>query len=130
MNAVIGVFSSGEYKYKDGSKVWCNKDQPHHFRTSRTSMIGFKKLLVDWEFNKKAVQFDEETLDLSVEGKPVLSVNAKDGELKTHWLNSEWGNWQELLDSDKFKELVKNGNDSLKIAKELRAKGKGKGKPE
>ena len=103
MNSVIEVFISDEYKYKNGSKVLCNKDQPRHFRTSRTFMIGFKKLLVESKFSKMAVQFDVETLDLSVEGKPVVSVNAKDGELKMHWLNSEWGNWQELLDSEKFK---------------------------
>ena len=66
---------------------------------------------------------------MNVDEEPVLSVDAQRGELKVTWIDAAWKNWHELQDAEEFKALVKTGNSALKIAKELRAKGRGKGKP-
>ena len=92
--------------------------------------MGLKRLLVEWKFNKKALQFDDDTMILTVEKKPVVLVHAHEGHLKLEWLDDKWGSWEQLLNATEYKELVENANVALKIAQELRAKGKGKGKPE
>ena len=132
MNAATEMFQSKTLTHGDygEGKVWCNKDRPHHERMSRAFLADLKKLLVNWQLNKKAVQFDEDAMILSIELKPVLQVSAQGGHLKLQWLDAKWESWQELVDSKEFKELVEKGNAALKIAQGLRNKGKGKGKPE
>ena len=46
------------------------------------------------------------------------------------WLVAKWGGWEQLLNAAEYKELIEKGNTASKTAQELRAKGKGKGKPE
>ena len=129
MDAAIAMFSSKALTHEDSGKVWCNKDKPHHLRTARKFLADFKKLLIVWKFEKKAVKFDEESLTLSVEDKPVVQVSAKDDMLKLDWQDQEWENWQDVVGAKEFKELIVGSNEVLRVAKELRAKGKGKGKP-
>ena len=128
MNAAIAMFARVEVVHGGGGKVWCNKDQPHSFRTARKFLIDFKKLLVKWEFNKKAIDFDEDTLTMSVEKKPALEVKVQEGELKLTWVDGVWGSWKELVEAEEVQTLLMTASDALKIAKELRAKGSGKGK--
>ena len=133
MNAAIEMFHNKTLTHGDGAdgKVWCNKDRPHHERTSRGFLVGLKKLFVDgWKYNKTAIQFDDDLMIFRVEKKTIVQVNAQGGDLKLQWLNTEWGSWKELVDAAEFRELLEKGNAALKIAQELRAKGKGKGKPE
>ena len=49
--------------------------------------------------------------------------------MKLAWLEAKWGSWKELTDAAELKKLIEEGNVALKIAQELRNKGKGKGKP-
>ena len=53
-----------------------------------------KKLFVDgWEY-RKAVKFDDDMMILSVEGNPIVKVNAQRGYLKLAWLAAKWGSWK------------------------------------
>ena len=46
MGTSIAVFKSKVITHGDAAeKAWCNKDLPHHMRTSRTFLADFKKLL-------------------------------------------------------------------------------------
>ena len=47
--------------------------------------------MVKWEFNRKAIQFDDGDLTLSVEGKPVSKASAEKNELKLTWIDAAWG---------------------------------------
>ena len=69
MDAAILMFQNKTLMHGGGAdgKAWCNKDRPHHERTARGFLVGLKRLLVEWKFNKKALQFDDDTMILTVE---------------------------------------------------------------
>ena len=113
----------------NGNRVWSNKDMSHSLRAARKLLLGLKRLLVTWEFNKKCISVDESTMILSVEDKKVVHAVAKDDVLHLEWLNDDWKNWKNLTDHPGFQDCMTKCNESLLIAKNLRSKGKGKGKP-
>jgi hypothetical protein len=129
MGTSIALFQSNMITHGDAAeKTWCNKDLPHHMRTSRTFLADFKRLLtVTWKYNKKSVNYDEETMTLSVEGKPIIKVSAQEGHMDLKWLEVEWQEWKDVVEAAEFIEIVKKGDVALKVAKELRASSKGKG---
>ena len=64
---------------------------PHHMRTSRTFLADFKRLFaMTWKYNKKSVNYDEESMTLSVTGKPIIKVSAQEGHMDLKWLEVEW----------------------------------------
>ena len=67
---------------------------------------------------------------MTVQGKPVASVEIEDCQLKISWLDDTWKEWKELHDSEEVKGLINTGNKRLKDATEskIRELGKGKGK--
>ena len=67
-------------------------------------------------------------LDDELREKTVLEVKVQEGELKLTWVDDVWGSWKELVEAEDVQTLLKTASDVLKIAKELRAKGSGKGK--
>jgi len=50
-----------------------------------------------------------------------------DEKLKTKWLDSAWGQWQELQHSKELEALVKTAEEKLSKSTKVAIKGKGKG---
>lgn len=67
-------------------------------------------------------------MKLSVAGKPMIKVSAQEGRMDLKWLEAEWQEWKDVVETAEFTEIVKKGDAALKVAKELRASSKGKGK--
>ena len=86
-------------------------------------------LLVEWRVNKKVIRIDDVTSTMYIEEKSVLQVEINDGALKLNWLDKSWEDWEALTNSPELLELLSVGKTSLQQARELRAKGRGKGKP-
>lgn len=93
--------------------------------------MGFKKLLVskEWGFAKRSVKYDGESLTMNVANKPVVKVGVVNDKLSMDWQDQSWAEWQELVGAVEFTSLIEKGNTLLKNAKDLQAKGMGKGKP-
>ena len=56
-------------------------------------------------------------------------MDVLENKLKLDWLDGEWENWKDMVDAIELKQHVEKSNTALEIAQEIRAKGKGKGKP-
>ena len=128
MVEAISLFQNCDMKC-EGGRVWANLDLPHGARTARRFLLDVKRLLVEWRVNKKAIRIDDVTSTMYIEEKSVLQVEINDGALKLNWLDKSWEDWEALTNSPELLELLRVGKESLLRARDLRAKGQGKGKP-
>ena len=63
---------------------------------------------------------------LKVGGEPILQAEVVGFEFNVKWLSEEWGNWSDLTNDGKFKELTQTAKDKLGKASQNAGKGKGK----
>ena len=106
--------------------TYMNEDRPLQQRTKFGLLLGTKKLLLAWEFEK--VNFDDSDGVLSVAGLPVLQATIEGVTLKLAWLSEKWGQWEELTADSKFVELIKTAEAKLVKAEAYSNKGTGKAK--
>ena len=115
------------YKLKRGEEeVWCKKDLPLDRRVPLSFLLGTRRQLLNWGFTKSNVRVQEETNTLTVAGQPIVKAVVSGSILKLEWINQEWKNWSELVESTEFNELTKKANGSLQKAQDAKGKGKGK----
>jgi hypothetical protein len=112
-----------------GKTVWAKVDQPIDARTVDGILFGFKRMLVDWGYNKRAVWVNTDSKALSVAGKEIVKVSVQDRQLVLQWCDSEWQQWEELQTATELTKIKDDAQTKLNHAKELAAgstKGKGK----
>ena len=121
---VVKAISSQQGKGEE--TTWCKKDLPLNRRVPLSFLLGVRKQLTNWGFTKSKVRVQEDTNTLTVAGQPILKAGAAGSYLTLDWINHEWKNWKELVESLEFKELTKKAEESLKKAEDAKGKGKGK----
>ena len=99
------------------------EDRPLQDRVRFTFLYGLKKLLADLHTR---VTFDAASSTLSFNGKDVLRVHVEGMVLKRDWLDSEWADWSDLFQNEKYKAFCADVQQKLDRAK-ASAKGDGKG---
>jgi hypothetical protein len=122
--------NKSKLKYK-GLEISCKPDAPVEVRAVRSLLLGIRWQLHEWgSLDKKVIKVDVPASTMTVQGKPVASVEIEDCQLKISWLDDTWKEWKELHDSEEVKGLINTGNKRLKDATEskIRELGKGKGK--
>ena len=128
MNQAVEYISSQRIKYK-GKPAWSGQDRPLQERVPRGFLFGMKRMLVEWGFNKKAINVIDASNTLAVEGEPILTAGVESDTLKMKWLAKSWEEWKDLTEAVQFQDLRKQADSKLTAAKILNSKGKGKGKP-
>ena len=102
---------------------------PIQDRAMKKFLVDFQKLLISWEFTKSSVHFDDETMEMSVGGAPIVKVAVQDHLFKIEWLETSWGNWSDLTSDPTFQEMAEAVQAKLTDAAKRLDKGKGgKGK--
>ena len=97
-------------------------------------LLGFKRQLVDWGFNKRDIQVDLENHPGTVQvgGPTVMSACIRAGSLVVSWSHPTWGAWSDLVSSLEYKTLVNKAEEKLRKGgnrgKGKGTKGKGNGK--
>ena len=81
-------------------------------------LFGFKKLLFNWDFNKKAVRVDTDNLTLSIDGDLVVRAVVTDkagekGKTFSTDFQGDWKSWTEMHDSNELKELLNTASSVL-----------------
>ena len=76
--------------------MWAAPDQPVDVRTSQGVLFSFKKVLVNWGYNKSAVKVDVEASALSVAGKIIVKACALDHRLTLQWQDGDGESWETL----------------------------------
>ena len=127
MDSALTIMSSGTMKYK-GEEIWAKQEKPFSTRVAVRFLLGLKKLLIKWKFNKKAVVFDDETLILKVEDDPKLTVNTIGDKIELEWSSQEWAQWKGLHDDEEYKQLLASCTQALAESIQKKKKGTGKGK--
>ena len=94
---------------------------------SLSLLLGLRRQLNTWGFDRRAVKVDDDNLSLAVLGKTVATARVKGGRIEIEWLDPTWGMWKDLQDAPEFKKLIEDNNERLARAAE-NVKGGGKGK--
>jgi len=121
--AVEDAFNKNKYKISD-KDVWCKKDRPIEVRSCMGLLLGLRRQLLEWGFEKNAVRVDEDTMVMKIGGVPVLSASVLESKLVLKWLDESWKHWDELQKSLELQDLIQKANTKL----ESKGKGEGKGK--
>ena len=124
-NEVVTKVSQSTIK----ANVWCKKDLPLETRCPLSVLLGLRRQLINWGFNRRAIRVKDDTLSMTIEGKPILTATTSSDQVSLDWLDQTWKEWKELQDSAELKLLIDRANDTLKNAAAKRTKGDGKGKP-
>ena len=111
-----------------GGLVWCGPDRPLQERVPLGFLVGVKKLLISWNFNKKAIKVNEEEMVLSVGGKDVLQAVVEDNVLTMKWMADDWEKWSDFTDSGELAVLIAKAGERLTNLGEGGTNGWGKGK--
>ena len=109
--------------------IWCKKDLPPEKRCPLSVLLGLRRQLITWGFNRRAIRVNDDDLSMAIERKPILAVTTCSDQVRLDWLDPTWKEWKELQDSNELKLLIDRANESLKTAASTRTKGEGKGKP-
>ena len=126
MEAMVDTIKAKSLKLS-GNAIWSNPDRPAHVRAPLRFLFGLKKLLVSWDFNKKAIYVDEASSTLEICNVPILEAISQEGSLKLNWLSPKWEHWGDFQTNANFQDLKEKCNATLKEAHEQRSKGAGKG---
>ena len=110
-----------------GKEVWCKKHRPIEIRVPMSLMLTLRRQLLDWGFSKADVRVKDETLTMTVGGKPVLHACVEEKELTLKWLDSSWEQWEELHKSPELQKIIDEAKAKLKNVFEKGGKGKGAG---
>ena len=125
-NQMVTHFDRKKTQYK-GQNVWCKHDSPIAQRVPLSFILGVRRLLISWGYNRKNLKVDDSIPRLSVGGDDVVTASVVDNELKVDWLHSDWSSWTELVNALEFKALIDAAGTRLAQAAESRTKGGGKG---
>jgi hypothetical protein len=124
-NAAIRHFDRSKLQLA-GQTVKCKPELPVEQRACLGMVLGLRYHLIQWGFDRKNIKVDDAIPTLSVGGSPVLKVSIAKSEIKIDWLDPTWEAWNELLNTEEYKELVQMSNKRLSQAAEHK-KGMGKG---
>ena len=111
-------------------ETWANQDRPIDVRTAWGTLMGFKRILLGWGYNKACIKIDAVSGSLSVAGKEVLKVTVQDYVLNLAWSDGQWEEWGDLQKSSELTKLKDSGQEKLDRAKanaSVTFKGAGKG---
>ena len=108
-----------------GAKPWAKIDLPVDKRTAESVLFAFKRMLVEWNYDKAAIKIDTDTCSLKVGGTEVLRTRVENFTLHTQWCDGEWEQWEELQSAPELASLKTNAQEKLDRA---RVGGVGKGK--
>ena len=109
--------------------LWCKKDLPLETRCPLSVLLGLRRQLISWGFNRRAIRVKDDNLTMTIEKKPILAATTCSDQVRLDWLDQTWQEWKELQDSNELKLLIDRANETLKTAASKRTKGEGKGKP-
>ena len=123
---IIRAFSARPMKQNHKNKT-CKPDLPIDKRVCASLLLGLRRQLIAWGFDRRAVKVDDAIPVLSFSGKPVATASVKENKVVTEWIDTTWGAWQDLQEAPEFKKLVADNNNRLAKAGES-SKGGGKGK--
>ncbi|CAK0907457.1 unnamed protein product [Prorocentrum cordatum] len=131
--AILGGFGQGTsfQEAKDSIAVHLNKvglkvPADMYYKGERVPLgflVGVKKLLVSWNFSKKAIKVDEEEMVMSVGGTDVLQAVVEHNVLTMKWLASDWEKWSDFTDAGELAELIAKAGERLTNFGEGGAKG-------
>ena len=102
-------------------------DAPIEERAPLSFLLGLRWQLGEWEYDKKAIKVNEETLTIKYNGQVFAHASVKSDKLVVDWLAEEWKDWKELQESRELKALVETTDKKLAQARAGKQKGKGKG---
>ena len=68
-------------------------------------LLGLKRLLVSWGFNKQQISVDIESMIIHNEDKMIARILEQDGQFELEWA-AVWQKWQEFLHDKEVKVLV------------------------
>ena len=111
----------------DGRQIECKVDTPIEQRAGLGFILGLRRLLINWGFERRNLKVDDYIPLLSVGGSPVVSAKIVEHRLKIDWLDPTWESWEELQKADMFLELVSTANKRLEDSARHSQKGGGKG---
>ena len=109
-----------------GRQIWCKIDLPVEERTSLGFILGLRRLLISWGFDRRNLKVQDEVPMLSVGGSPVASASVANNALEIKWSEESWKTWGDLTGSLEYKNLVDDANKRVKQSAESRKKGGGK----
>ena len=124
-NEVVSKASQSSLK----ANVWCKKHYPLDTRCALSVLLGLRRQLIIWGFSRRAIRVKDDSLSMTIEGKPILTATTCSDQVTLDWQDHTWKEWKELQDSAELKLLLDRANEKLKTAASIRAKGEGKGKP-
>ena len=122
---VIKKFDQAKVQYKDKS-ILCKADLPVEQRVPLSFILGLRRLLLSWGFDRKNLKVNDAIPLLSVGGDKVVSAHVEGSHIHVEWFDHEWASWDALQSSPGFKELIDSANTRLGHSAEAK-KGRGKG---
>jgi hypothetical protein len=125
-NEVVRKLSQVKVQHA-GRQIWCKIDLPVEERTSLGFILGLRRLLISWGFDRRNLKVQDEVPMLSVGGSPVASASVANNALEIKWSEESWKTWGDLTGSLEYKNLVDDANKRVKQSAESRKKGGGKG---
>ena len=110
----------------DGQKVWAKPEQPLKTRTATSLLFAAKRMLVDWQFDKRSLWVDTENLCLTCgeEEDMIFKIELEERDL-TIVYGFEWQTYMES-DNETWTQAVEAARTNIK--KQQLRKGVGKGK--
>jgi hypothetical protein len=109
-------------------KTWAKIDQPIDIRTAENTLFAFKRMLVEWGYNKSCIQVNRQARTLKVAGTEVLETMVENHELKMKWCNGGWEKWEDLQSAQELMNIKKDVQEKLNRAKAGASTDKGQGK--
>ena len=84
-------------------KPWADIDRPIDVRTAKNVLFAFKRMLLEWGYDKREVYVDVDSNTLSVAGIQVLKTEVNDATVKIVWCDGKWEKWEELQTAEELK---------------------------
>ena len=117
-----------------GAGGWAGVDRVLEDRVVGSFLLGLKRHLVDWGFDRKEVRVDLDkdpattTVGKGKDGKPVITARVRGGKMEVDWVDATWGEWEELTSSSEYRALISKAAEKLGKSSGGGSAGKGKGK--
>ena len=98
-NEVVTKASQSKLK----ANVWCKKDLPLETRCLLSVLLGLRRQLINWGFNRRAIRVKDDNLNMTIEGKPILAATTCSDQVRLDWLDQTWKELKDLQDSAELK---------------------------
>ena len=102
----------------DGVHILCKPDLPIDKRVCLSFILGLRRQLIKWGFERYYLKVEDSIPMLGVSGQPVVKVTVNDGKIDIEWMDSTWANWSDLLQTPEFVKLTEDNNKRLSSAVE------------